>query len=91
MPARKITSQSPSAPAAAPRREQLYQLFRARPMDDQDLLVNLTMYMRSGPLAKLLFLDEVFRDDEVHSLWWPWRVPTWNGNLFTVHQIRIRK
>ncbi|MCX6410712.1 MAG: hypothetical protein NT143_09845 [Actinobacteria bacterium] len=35
--------------------------------------------------------DEVFRDDEVHSLWWPLRVPTWNGNLFTVHQIRIRK
>lgn len=61
MTAPKITSQSPSAQAAVARREELYQLFRTRPMDEPDLLVNLTMYMRSGPVAKLLFLDEVYR------------------------------
>ena len=30
-------------------------------MDDPDVLVNLTMFMRSGSVAKMLFLDEVYR------------------------------
>jgi hypothetical protein len=30
-------------------------------MSDEDLLVNLSMYMRSGSLAKLLFLNEIYQ------------------------------
>ncbi len=40
-------------------------------------------------LASLV--DHVFVDDSVSLRWWPWRLSTWNANLFTVHQIRVRK
>lgn len=58
---RNITSQNTSSEKSVEGREQLYRLFRERPMSDEELLVNLTMYMRSGSLAKLLFLDEMYR------------------------------
>ena len=41
-------------------RQRLYQLFAERPMADDELLVNLGLYMRSGALAKLLFLNELY-------------------------------
>src|ERR1019366_10125066 len=42
-------------------REKLHELFRNRPMPDDELLVNLGLYTRSSVLAKLLFLDELYR------------------------------
>ena len=42
-------------------REALYQLFRDRPMPDDQLLINLGLYMRSSALAKLLFLNELYQ------------------------------
>jgi len=56
-----ITSQNRSANSALEARKQLYRLFKERPMSDEDLLVNLSMYMRSGSLAKLLFLNEIYQ------------------------------
>ena len=41
-------------------REQLYRLFRQHPMHDEQLLINLGLYMRSSALAKLLFLNELY-------------------------------
>ena len=55
------TSQSQSSPQALLAREKLFALFRNRPMGDEELLVNLGLYMRSGPLAKLLFLNEIYQ------------------------------
>jgi hypothetical protein len=58
---RQITSQNPSSDQAVKARENLYRLFQNRPMSDEELLVNLGLFMRSGALAKLLFLDEMYR------------------------------
>jgi hypothetical protein len=41
-------------------REALYRLFRERPLPDDQLLINLGLYMRSSPLAKILFLNELY-------------------------------
>jgi hypothetical protein len=55
------TSQNRSSPAALAGRQRLFQLFRERPMGDEELLVNLGLFMRSGALAKLLFLNELYQ------------------------------
>lgn len=59
--ARNITSQNPSSEKVLQAREKLFQLFRDRPMTDEELLVNLGMFMRSGPLARLLFMNEIYQ------------------------------
>jgi hypothetical protein len=41
-------------------RQRLYKLFAERPMPDDELLVNLGLYIRSGALAKILFLNELY-------------------------------
>ncbi len=56
-----ITSQNRSSEKTVVSRESLYRLFADRPMKDEDLLVNLSMYMRSGSLAKLLFINEMYQ------------------------------
>lgn len=56
-----ITSQNRPSDNTLEVRKQLYRLFSERPMNDEDLLVNLSMYMRSGSLAKLLFLNEIYQ------------------------------
>jgi len=56
-----ITSQNRVSEKTAIGRENLYRLFTNRPMDDEDLLVNLSMYMRSGSMAKLLFVNEIYQ------------------------------
>jgi len=43
------------------RRERLYELFRNRPMPDDQLLVNLGLYMRSSALTKILYINELFQ------------------------------
>jgi hypothetical protein len=55
------TSQSASSEKALSGRQKLFQLFKDRPMSDEELLVNLGLYMRSGALAKLLFLNELYQ------------------------------
>lgn len=57
----KITSQTKSSDRAISNRERLFHLFKERPMSDEELLVNFGLYMRSGALAKILFLDEIYR------------------------------
>lgn len=54
-------SQTKPASGAAARRQKLYDLFKERPMADDELLVNLSLYMRSGPLSRLLFLNEIYQ------------------------------
>lgn len=58
---KKITSQNPSSDSSVQAREDLYRLFRERPMQEHELLVNLGLFMRSGSLAKLLFLNEMYQ------------------------------
>ena len=43
------------------RREKLYELFRSRPMPDDQLLVNLGLYMRSSALTKILYINELYQ------------------------------
>lgn len=42
-------------------REVLYKLFKDRPIDTTDLLLNPGLFMRSGVLTKILFLNEVYQ------------------------------
>lgn len=42
-------------------RERLYQLFRERPLPDEELLICLGLYMRSSALAKILFVNEAYQ------------------------------
>lgn len=42
-------------------RQYLYDLFETRPMDTDQLLINLGLYMRSSALTKILFLNEMYR------------------------------
>jgi hypothetical protein len=56
------TSQHSSSQAALLAREDLFRLFAERPLSDEELLVNLGLFMRSGALAKLLFLNEVYAE-----------------------------
>lgn len=57
----KITSQNKTDADRSDNRQRLFDLFANRPMPDEDLLVNLGLFMRSGSLAKILFLDEIYR------------------------------
>lgn len=56
-----ITSQNKTSDKILTNRERLFELFRQRPMGDEELLVNLGLYLRSGALAKILFLDEIYQ------------------------------
>ena len=56
----KITSQTPSSSKSLEQRAKLYKFFSERPFGDADTLVNLTLFMRSGSLSKLLFLNEIY-------------------------------
>jgi hypothetical protein len=56
----KITSQTPSSEKTLSARENLFRLFAERPLPDEELLVNMGLYIRSGALAKILFLNEIY-------------------------------
>lgn len=53
--------ESKSSPEKVAQREVLYELFRDRPMPDDQLLISLGLYMRSSALTKILFVDEAYR------------------------------
>ncbi len=36
-------------------------------------------------------VNHVFASDSMSNRWWPLSLPSWNANLFTVHQIRVQK
>lgn len=55
------TMETKSSPEQVAHREKLYELFRARPLPDDQLLICLGLYMRSSALAKILFVDEAYR------------------------------
>jgi hypothetical protein len=70
-PHHHTTSQQQSA------RAELSELFRNRPLPDDELLINLGLFARSSALAKLLFLDELYRkiipvpgDMMIFGTWW---------------------
>jgi hypothetical protein len=88
----KITSQNQTSEKVASNRERLFRLFKDRPMDDEELLVNLGMYMRSGALAKILFLDEIYRmvvgipgHVMEFGVWWGQSIATFE-NLRAIHE-----
>lgn len=54
-------AQSRSSQDKVENRETLYRLFNQRPMPDDQLMVNLALFMRSGSLAKVLFADELYK------------------------------
>jgi hypothetical protein len=55
------TSQAQVAPQAAAGRKELYRLFKQRPLPDEELLVNAGLFIRSGALARILFLNELYQ------------------------------
>jgi hypothetical protein len=88
----KITSQNKTAEKTAVNRERLFKLFAQRPMNDEELLVNLGLYMRSGALAKILFLDELYRKVVgipghicEFGVWWGQSITTFE-NLRAIHE-----
>jgi len=61
MTAKKSGPVSQNTPSrSADLRRRLLKLFAERPMPDDELLVNLGLYIRSGALAKMLFLNELY-------------------------------
>ncbi len=36
-------------------------------------------------------LRHVFRDDDLRAEYWPFRIPSWNLNFFTVYQVRVKE
>jgi len=48
-------------PEKVKQREILYNLFAKTPLPDDQLLINLGLYMRSSALAKILFIDELYQ------------------------------
>jgi len=54
------TSQNTPSDSSTKARQKLYDLFANRPMADDELLVNMGLYVRSGALAKMLFLNELY-------------------------------
>jgi hypothetical protein len=53
--------QSRATPGQAANRERLVSLFQASPLPLEELLVNLPLYTRASVLAKVLYLDELYR------------------------------
>jgi hypothetical protein len=53
--------QSRSSADQVANRERLYDLFRKRPIPDDQLLVNLGLFMRAPALARVLWIDELYR------------------------------
>jgi hypothetical protein len=54
-------SQTTAAPSAGNNRQKLLELFRSRQISDEELMVNLALFMRSGALARLLFINELYQ------------------------------
>jgi len=87
-----ITSQNKTDDKISNNRQRLFHLFKNRPMNDEDLLVNLGMYLRSGALAKILYLDEIYRKIVgipghvmEFGVWWGQSITTFE-NLRAVHE-----
>lgn len=55
------TSQIEAATRATEVRKELLRLFNEHPLPTEELLVNLGLFIRSGSLARLLFLDEIYQ------------------------------
>jgi hypothetical protein len=53
--------QSRSSADQVANRERLYELFRSRPMPDDQLMINLGLYMRASALARVMWYDELYR------------------------------
>jgi len=37
------------------------------------------------------YITETFKSDQLKTRWWPWRIPGWNLNVFTVISVQVRK
>ena len=57
----KNTSQLPVDENKEANRHELIKIFNKRSMTDEELFVNFGLFIRSGALAKILFLDEIYR------------------------------
>lgn len=53
--------QSRATPQQVANRERLAELFRSSPLPVEDLLVNLPLYLRASALAKIMYVDELYR------------------------------
>lgn len=58
----KRTSQTKSSPVISENRQKLYDLFNNRPIGVEDTLTNITLYLRSGVLSKILFVNEIYEE-----------------------------
>lgn len=58
----KLAPHSRTAPKVQSNRQRLFDAYQNTPIPMEQVLTNLGLYMRSGPLAKILFLDELYRE-----------------------------
>ena len=56
----KYQLETKSTPEQVTMRKRMEELFAARPMPDEHLLVSLGLYMRSSALVKILFMNELY-------------------------------
>ena len=54
--------QNRTRPEVVERRKVLYDLYKRSPLPIDELMVNLGLYMRSGALARILFLNELYEN-----------------------------
>lgn len=55
------TMETKASDSQVAERQVLYDLFAARPMPDDQLLINLGLFMRSSALTKILFINELYQ------------------------------
>ena len=88
----KLAPHMRTAQTAKENRERLYRLYAETPLPPEQMLTNLGLYMRSGPLAKILFLDEIYREITTipgiiieFGCWWGQSLVTFE-NLRAIHE-----
>lgn len=86
------TQQTRSSDKQLQNRQRLLDLFERTPLPPDQLLTNLSLYLRSGVFARLLFLDELYRkivtvpgDVVEFGTWWGQSLVTFL-NLRAVHE-----
>lgn len=88
----KYTPHNKTSITQSENRQRLLNLFTSTPLNDEELLINFGLYMRSSAMAKILFWDEAYRriinipgNIYVFGTWWGQDM-TLLYNLRAVHE-----
>ena len=86
--ANDFTPHNQTTPDQHRARERLHKLYAESPLSTSDMLINLGLYMRASALAKILFLDELYRQiiplPGVIMVFGTW----WGQDVVLLHNLR---